>query len=102
MTTPPAGERAASGPANLPAVAGPLFLELALGIGVGMAGTALAARLGDGAAAAFALANHVVVTLFILFLIVGANHCVRKKGALRCKLINSVHCPSDTSSKGVE
>jgi putative MATE family efflux protein len=58
---------------RLTAVAAPLFLELALGIGVGMVGTALAARLGDAPAAAFALANHVLATLFILFRIVGAG-----------------------------
>jgi putative MATE family efflux protein len=54
-------------------VAAPLFLELALGIGVGMFGTALAARLGDSPAAAFALAHHVLAMLFILFRIVGAG-----------------------------
>jgi putative MATE family efflux protein len=54
-------------------VAAPLFVELALGIGVGMAGTALAARLGDAHGAAFALANHVVSMLFILFRIIGAG-----------------------------
>jgi putative MATE family efflux protein len=58
---------------RLTAVAAPLFLELALGIGVGMAGTALAARLGDTQAAAFALANHVMAALFILFRVVGAG-----------------------------
>lgn len=59
--------------ARLPAVAAPLFAELALGIGVGMVGTALAARLGDAQAATFALAQHVVGTLFILMRIVGAG-----------------------------
>jgi putative MATE family efflux protein len=54
-------------------VAAPLFIELALGISVGMVGTALAAHLGDGPAAAFALANHVLAMLFILFRIVGAG-----------------------------
>jgi putative MATE family efflux protein len=58
---------------RLTTVAAPLFLELALGIGVGMVGTALAARLGDTQAAAFALANHVLAALFILFRIVGAG-----------------------------
>ena len=57
----------------LRAIAGPLFLELGLGIAVGVAGTALAARLSDEAAAAFALANHVAAMLFILFRIVGAG-----------------------------
>jgi putative MATE family efflux protein len=55
------------------AVAAPLFLELALGIGVGMVGTVLASRLGDTQAGAFALANHVLSMLFILFRIVGAG-----------------------------
>lgn len=58
---------------RLASVAAPLFVELALGIGVGMVGTALAARLGDTPAAAFALANHVLAMLFILFRIVGAG-----------------------------
>jgi Na+-driven multidrug efflux pump len=58
---------------RLTPVAAPLFLELALGIGVGMVGTALAARLGDSPAAAFALAHHVLAMLFILFRIVGAG-----------------------------
>lgn len=55
------------------ALAWPLFLELLLGISVGVAGTALAARLSDASGAAFALANHVVGMLFILFRIVGAG-----------------------------
>ncbi len=54
-------------------LAWPLFLELLLGISVGVAGTVLAARLSDDAGAAFALANHVVGMLFILFRIVGAG-----------------------------
>ncbi len=55
------------------ALAWPLFLELLLGIGVGVAGTLLAARLSDTAGAAFALANHVAATLFLLFRIIGAG-----------------------------
>ena len=55
------------------ALAWPLFLELLLGMAVGMAGTVLAARLSDTAGAAFALSNHVVGMLFILFRIVGAG-----------------------------
>ena len=54
-------------------LAWPLFLELLLGIAVGVVGTALAARLGDNAGAAFALAHHVFGTLFILFRIIGAG-----------------------------
>ena len=38
-----------------------------------MAGTLLAARISDTAGAAFALANHVAATLFLLFRIVGAG-----------------------------
>lgn len=55
------------------ALAWPLLLELLLGIGVGVAGTALAARLSDTAGAAFAMAGHVVSMLFILFRVVGAG-----------------------------
>ncbi len=54
-------------------LAWPIFLELLLGIAVGVAGTALAARLSDNAGAAFALANHVAAMLFVLFRIVGAG-----------------------------
>jgi len=54
-------------------LAWPLFLELLLGITVGVVGTVLAARLGDSAGAAFALAHHVFGTLFILFRIIGAG-----------------------------
>jgi putative MATE family efflux protein len=50
-----------------------LFFELALGITVGLVGTAMAARVSDNAAAAFALANHVAAMLFILFRVVGAG-----------------------------
>ncbi len=63
-----------SGPRpRLFALAWPLFLELLLGIAVGVVGTALAARLSDTAGAGFALAHHVFGTLFILFRIVGAG-----------------------------
>lgn len=54
-------------------LAWPLFIELLLGIAVGMVGTLLAARVSDAAGAAFALANHVSATLFILFRIIGAG-----------------------------
>ncbi|MDT9001766.1 MATE family efflux transporter [Paucibacter sp. APW11] len=54
-------------------LAWPLFLELCLGIAVGLVGTLLAARVSDAAGAAFALANHVAGTLFILFRIIGAG-----------------------------
>jgi putative MATE family efflux protein len=51
----------------------PLLLELLLGMAVGMAGVALAARLSDASSAAFALTHHVFGTLFIVFRIVGAG-----------------------------
>ncbi|MEN9629233.1 MAG: hypothetical protein RJA10_2460 [Pseudomonadota bacterium] len=54
-------------------IAWPLFVELLLGIAVGMVGTALAARLSDASGAAFALAHHVFGALFILFRIIGAG-----------------------------
>lgn len=51
----------------------PLFLELALGMAVGLVATALAARVSDAAAGAFALANQLNATVFIVFRIVGAG-----------------------------
>jgi len=54
-------------------LAWPLFVELLLGIGIGVVGTALAARLSDDSGGAFALANHVGSTLFMLFRIIGAG-----------------------------
>ncbi len=54
-------------------IAWPMFLELGLGIGVGVIGTILAARISDPAGAAFALANQISAMLFILFRIVGAG-----------------------------
>ncbi len=54
-------------------LAWPLFVELLLGIGVGLVGTALAARVSDPAGAAFALTNQVAATLFIVFRIIGAG-----------------------------
>jgi putative MATE family efflux protein len=50
-----------------------MFVELILGIGVGLVSTALAARLSDTSAAAFSLAHHVFAMLFILFRVVGAG-----------------------------
>lgn len=64
---------AAAAPPRLFSLAWPLFVEMLLGIGVGVAGTALAARLSDQHGAAFALANHVVATVFVLFRVVGAG-----------------------------
>ena len=64
---------AASPPPKLFALTWPLLLELLLGMAVGIAGTALAARLSDASGAGFALAHHVFGTLFIVFRIVGAG-----------------------------
>ncbi|MFZ2986668.1 MATE family efflux transporter [Ideonella sp.] len=58
---------------RLVALIWPLFLELWLGILVGLIGTALAARVSDSAGASFALANHVFGTLFMLFRVIGAG-----------------------------
>jgi Na+-driven multidrug efflux pump len=54
-------------------LAWPLFVELLLGIGIGVVGTVLAARLSDDSGAAFALANHLLGSLFILFRLIGAG-----------------------------
>ena len=51
----------------------PLFLELLLGMAVGLVATALAARVSDAAAGAFALTNQLSATLFIVFRIIGAG-----------------------------
>lgn len=67
MSSPPAATP------RLSSLAWPLFIELLLGIAVGMVGTLLAAGVSDAAGAAFALANHVSATLFILFRIIGAG-----------------------------
>jgi putative MATE family efflux protein len=60
-------------PPSLFSLAWPLFLELLLGMAVGVVCTALAARINDTAGAAFALALHVTGSLFILFRVVGAG-----------------------------
>jgi Na+-driven multidrug efflux pump len=73
MTPAPARLPAASPAPRLFALAWPLFLELLLGMAVGLVGTALAARVSDAAGGAFALANHLASTLFILFRVVGAG-----------------------------
>ena len=59
--------------ADIRALVLPLFVELSLGLLVGMAGTAMAARMSDAAGAGFALANHVFGLLFLLFRLVGAG-----------------------------
>lgn len=69
----PQGSAPASPAPRLFALAWPLFLEMGLGIAISLLGTLLAARVSDSAGAAFALANHVAGTLFILFRIIGAG-----------------------------
>ena len=58
---------------RLAPVMGPLLLELGLILGVGVAGTWLAARQGNDAAAAFALGHHVAGLFFVLLRIIGAG-----------------------------
>jgi putative MATE family efflux protein len=48
----------------------PLFTELLLGMLVGLVGLSIASRSSDAASGAFALANHVQATFFLLFRIV--------------------------------
>lgn len=60
-------------PPRLAPLAAPLLAELVLGIAVGVAGTALAAQHSDRHAAAFALVQQVVASLFVLFRILGAG-----------------------------
>ncbi|MFG6414061.1 MATE family efflux transporter [Roseateles sp. DC23W] len=60
----------------------PLLLELLLGIGIGVIGTLLAARLSDDAGAAFGLANQVFAALFVLFRVIGAGVSVAVTQAL--------------------
>ncbi len=51
----------------------PIYIELALAIGVGLFATWLVSRAGDSSAAAFALTNHITTLLLLLFRIVGAG-----------------------------
>lgn len=60
----------------------PLLLELLLGIGIGIIGTALAARLSDNSGAAFGLANQVFAAIFVLFRVIGAGVSVAVTQAL--------------------
>lgn len=60
----------------------PLLLELLLGIGIGVIGTGLAARLSDNSGAAFGLANQVFAALFVLFRVIGAGVSVAVTQAL--------------------
>lgn len=60
----------------------PLLLELLLGIGIGIIGTALAARLSDDSGAAFGIANQVFAALFVLFRVIGAGVSVAVTQAL--------------------
>ena len=54
-------------------MAWPLFIELLLGIGIGVVGTALAARMSDHSGAAFAVANYVSGSLFLLFRLIAVG-----------------------------
>ena len=54
-------------------LAWPMAAELLLGIAVGLAGVALAARVSDDAAAAYGVGNTLFATFFIAFRIVGAG-----------------------------
>lgn len=54
----------------------PIYLELCLGIGVGVFGTLQAAQVSDAAGAAFALSNQLAAALFVLFRIIGAGASV--------------------------
>ncbi|MCE4557609.1 MATE family efflux transporter [Pelomonas cellulosilytica] len=60
----------------------PLLLELLLGIGIGIIGTMLAARLSDDSGAAFGLANQVFASIFVLFRVIGAGVSVAVTQAL--------------------
>lgn len=51
----------------------PLFTELLLGISVGLVGLSLASGMSDAASGAFALANNVQATFFLLFRIVNVG-----------------------------
>ena len=54
-------------------LAWPLLVELVLAVAIGVVGTSLAAHISDIAGAAFAIANQISVTLFLLFRIVGSG-----------------------------
>jgi Na+-driven multidrug efflux pump len=72
VATNPATRPTATSP-RLFTLAWPLFMELLLGMGVGVLCTALAARINDTSGAAFALTHQVFGSLFILFRVVGAG-----------------------------
>jgi putative MATE family efflux protein len=55
------------------AIAWPLFTELLLGISVGLVGLWLASRTSDASSGAFALANNVQATFFLLFRIISVG-----------------------------
>lgn len=59
-----------------------MLLELLLGIGISVIGTALAARLSDDSGAAFGLASQVFAALFVLFRVIGAGVSVAVTQAL--------------------
>jgi len=70
MTAAPRTGRAhAARPALIP-IAWPLFSELLLGISVGLVGLALASRASEAASGAFALANSIQATFFLLLRVI--------------------------------
>ena len=86
---------------RLAPVAVPLFLELGLGMAVGLAGTALAARQSDAAAAGFALAHQVAAMLFILLRIVGAGETGGGTGLAAGKYItDNIYVEIVTDARG--
>jgi len=54
-------------------LAWPMFMEMLLGIGVGVLCTGMAGKLSDNAGAAFAMGTQLGATLFLLFRIIGAG-----------------------------
>lgn len=67
---------ALSTPSSRPRVftlAWPLLIELSLAVAIGVAGTAMAARVSDTAGAAFAVTIQISQTLFLLFRILGSG-----------------------------
>jgi putative MATE family efflux protein len=54
-------------------LAWPLLIELSLAVAIGVAGTAMAARVSDTAGAAFAVTIQISQTLFLLFRIIGSG-----------------------------
>jgi putative MATE family efflux protein len=75
----------------------PLLLELSLGVAVNFAGTALAGQLSNQHAAAFALSNQLIATLFVFFRILGAGIGVVVAQYLGAKQFQSAQCIARTA-----